>query len=31
MTTLDTTRSVDIDAPAQKVWAGLTDPAQIAQ
>ncbi len=31
MTTLDITRTIDIHAPAKKVWAAITDPALIAQ
>jgi uncharacterized protein YndB with AHSA1/START domain len=31
MTTLDITRTIDIHAPAKKVWAAITDPDLIAQ
>lgn len=31
MTTLEITRSIDINAPAEKVWAALTEPDLIAQ
>jgi uncharacterized protein YndB with AHSA1/START domain len=31
MTTLDITRSVEINAPTAKVWAALTQPELIAQ
>lgn len=31
MTELDITRTIDIKAPATKVWAALTDPDLIAQ
>jgi uncharacterized protein YndB with AHSA1/START domain len=29
--TLDITRSIDINAPADKVWAAITEPDLIAQ
>lgn len=31
MTSLDITRTIDINAPAEKVWAALTEPDLIAQ
>jgi uncharacterized protein YndB with AHSA1/START domain len=31
MSTLDITRTIDIHAPATKVWAAITDPTLIAQ
>jgi len=31
VTTLEITRSIDINAPAEKVWAALTEPDLIAQ
>lgn len=31
MSTLDITRTIDIHAPAKKVWAALTEPDLIAQ
>lgn len=31
MATLDITRSIDINAPVQRVWAALTQPELIAQ
>ena len=31
MTTLEITRSIDIKAPADKVWAALTKPELIAE
>jgi uncharacterized protein YndB with AHSA1/START domain len=31
VTTLDITRSIDIHAPAEKVWAAITEPELIAQ
>jgi uncharacterized protein YndB with AHSA1/START domain len=31
VTTLDITRSIDINAPVEKVWAAITEPDLIAQ
>jgi uncharacterized protein YndB with AHSA1/START domain len=31
VTSLDITRTIDINAPANKVWAALTEPALIAE